>query len=630
MTRTLLAAVFLSLVVCTVQAGRFNDTFSTHPATAERVPFIWDSFLAGRPDARVWKTADGVLEYDARNAKGSGANVSFAAAGIQITDETAWSMEVGFRHIVGTAPKPEYETLIYVTWFTQEPKQMRIVAAMYDAAGKKLVLVNGQTHEPPIPVDLSGDFHAVRMTVSDAKVRLYVDEVLKGGPYPLRARTYTQTPGIWIGCITSGEPHTLRYQFDYLAFTDEGAFAPGEGDWTPAADTRPVAEGLKVMKTVFEQPPYPNIKVLSKQQGSDAWEAAIPECWKRLRALIATQPRQLELPFYHYEGESGPSKQNIYRNYQALIYDDRRCVAISHLTRGIDDTAQGFMDYKLWYRISTDDGNTWDEERPMLQQGDEFTPMHPNKFVWIGKNSFCYASVPPFLKMSNGQILLPFYYAPLDENGEYYNPVNAFTFTSVACMIGTWNEAGDDIIWDVSQDIRLPGELSSRGANECAVIELSTPGHILMVTRGSNQPFTGTQKAWKWKTLSTDYGKTWSEYTQFTFDDGESFLSPSSMSNFIRSSKTGKVYWLGNISRTPPKGNHPRYPLVIAELDEQKLALRKETVTIIDDRGPEDAPEMQLSNFSNVEEPQTGNIMVTLNRYDGNPGGRHTYVIEVK
>ncbi len=218
MTRTLLAAVFLSLVVCTVQAGRFNDTFSTHPATAERVPFIWDSFLAGRPDARVWKTADGVLEYDARNAKGSGANVSFAAAGIQITDETAWSMEVGFRHIVGTAPKPEYETLIYVTWFTQEPKQMRIVAAMYDAAGKKLVLVNGQTHEPPIPVDLSGDFHAVRMTqgrtVPVAGTHIYADAGHLDRLYHQRRAAYAAIPVRLPGVHRRGRLRSRRRRLD--------------------------------------------------------------------------------------------------------------------------------------------------------------------------------------------------------------------------------------------------------------------------------------------------------------------------------------------------------------------------------------------------------------------------------
>ena len=36
----------------------------------------------------------------------------------------------------------------------------------------------------------------------------------------------------------------------------------------------------------------------------------------------------------------------------------------------------------------------------------------------------------------------------------------------------------------------------------------------------------------------------------------------------------------------PPSGNSPRYPLVIAEVEEKIPALRKRTVTVIDDCQP--------------------------------------------
>ena len=45
----------------------------------------------------------------------------------------------------------------------------------------------------------------------------------------------------------------------------------------------------------------------------------------------------------------------------------------------------------------------------------------------------------------------------------------------------------------------------------------------------------------------------------------------------IRHSVSGKLYWLGNISPAPPRENSPRYPLVNAEVDEQKAALKKDT-----------------------------------------------------
>jgi hypothetical protein len=194
--------------------------------------------------------------------------------------------------------------------------------------------------------------------------------------------------------------------------------------------------------------------------------------------------------------------------------------------------------------------------------------------------------------------------------------------------------AGSDLIWETSDDIRLDGDQSSRGANECAVVELSTRGHVFMVIRGSNAPNPkGTIQAVKWKTLSTDYGRTWSKCEHFTFSDGTAFLSPSSCSAFIRSSATGKVYWIGNISRVTPHGNSPRYPLIIAELDEEKLGLRRPSVTIIDDRAADDPPDLQMSNFSLLEDPATGRIMLTMDRYMSaqHPNrGQHTYVIEVK
>ena len=48
-----------------------------------------------------------------------------------------------------------------------------------------------------------------------------------------------------------------------------------------------------------------------------------------------------------------------------------------------------------------------------------------------------------------------------------------------------------------------------------------------------------------------------------------------------------RLYFVGNLSRTPPEGNGPRYPFVIAEVDEEKLVQRKDSVTVIDDRDPE-------------------------------------------
>jgi hypothetical protein len=113
--------VLISLATFAVLAGparaaRFNDTFASSPSELRRKPFRWDGFFLGAEPKAAWRLADGVLQYQTEEAAGSSASVSFAAAGISVTDETAWSLEVGFRHLAGSAPRPAYETLAYVTW----------------------------------------------------------------------------------------------------------------------------------------------------------------------------------------------------------------------------------------------------------------------------------------------------------------------------------------------------------------------------------------------------------------------------------------------------------------------------------------------------------------------------------
>ena len=69
-------------------------------------------------------------------------------------------------------------------------------------------------------------------------------------------------------------------------------------------------------------------------------------------------------------------------------------------------------------------------------------------------------------------------------------------------------------------------------------------------------------------------------------DDGKVFYSPATISHTIRSSKTCRAYWFGNITGPAAYGNMPRYPLVMAEVDETTGFLKKDGYTVIDDRDP--------------------------------------------
>lgn len=624
--------------ISAAQAARFTDPFTTHPGDPRHKPFVWDQFNGYIGPDSIWQAGEGYIEYRAQDQVGTYSGLSFDAAGVDITDETRWTLEVGFQHISGIVP-PDYLFLCYARWNTAQAGQMRILGLSYDPGKQQLRLYNSTGPEAPVQVDLSGDFHPVRLAVGEGKVRVFVDDKLVGGPYDLKTRAYGAAKEFLFGPLTQTEKHSLDVRWSYLAFTDEGALAPGEGDWNPAAEREPVAKGLHIVEIpdVLNVPPYPGIRTVSKEKGTERWEKAVPQAMLQYRQTMGASKGPLEVPFYSYPDDPGPSKQNVYQNPYVLRYDENRCIANAMLTRGVGDTATGFMDYKMWYRVSTDGGKTYGELRPIVQQGEGYSPMHPIEYVWVGRNSFCYATIPGImLKLSNGQIFFPCYYAPLDSEGNYYNPLNAYTFSWVCGIIGTWNEAGDDLVWDVSEPVKLTPEQSSRGADECAVIELAgKPGHLAMVIRASNQPNPdGRIPAYKWKTLSTDYGKTWSPCEPFTFDDGQPFLSPSACCSFIRSSRTGKCYWVGNISRTLPRGNSPRYPLVIGEVDEDTLCLRRSTVTIIDDRQPGEPADLQLSNYNLLEDEKTGEFVLEVNRLtaakDAPGSGPHTYVIEVR
>jgi len=638
-------AIGIALVtaVGSSSAASFTDVFDTHPGEIGRKPFMWWVSAEAPSAAASWELVDGTLQYRAENAALREALIGHWDAGVSITDASSWTVETGFRHVSGAGPISQYEAVVYICWQSDQPHHIGLLSLCYDAPRKQLDFLNGDGKHEPIPADLSGPFHPVRITVAEREVRVYLEGKLVSGPHPVGSLKWEAPPRFIIGPITRTQPHTLCCRWDYFAFTDEGAFAPtDDSDWDPSAATGPVsvpivdnAPAPKDPAAGFRHPPYPGITLLRREPGSRAYERALPDQVHLWRKATADKPRNMPVPFYTYADAEGPTVQNVYWDCIPLKTDDSRCVAVFHMTRGMGDTVFGFSDYKLWYSVSTDGGESWDAERPLVQQGEGYSPTHPVEQVWIGKNSFVFATLPSFIyPMSNGRLLLPCYYLPLDEEGRPRNPFNTSTFSQVFCLIGTWNASREDVLWDATKPITLATDQSPSGISECAVIELrDKPGHILMVIRAGNEgDRTRTVPSWKWQTLSTDYGRTWSSLTPFTYSDGTKFFSPTSQSNFIRSSRTGKVYWIGNISTIRPKSGWPRYPLVMAELDEETMGLRKETVTTIDNRGPEDGANMQLSNFGFAEDPATGHIVIRLNRLNGAPGasGPHTYTVQVR
>jgi len=137
-------------------------------------------------------------------------------------------------------------------------------------------------------------------------------------------------------------------------------------------------------------------------------------------------------------------------------------------------------------------------------------------------------------------------------------------------------------------------------------------GAILCILRGSNDRRPSLPGR-KWISISADHGRTFSKPAPWTWSGGENFFSPSACSQLVAHS-SGRLFWLGNITRDNPRGNRPRYPFVIAEVDRHYgLPLRK-TVRTVDDLHPGEDPMLSLSNFYAREDRQTGAIHLHMTR----------------
>jgi len=207
------------------------------------------------------------------------------------------------------------------------------------------------------------------------------------------------------------------------------------------------------------------------------------------------------------------------------------------------------------------------------------------------------------------------------------------------CFVGKWQPAEETYRWEVSKPLYVPRRVAGRGLMEPVIAEL-TDGRLLLVMRGSNHVFPPDPKVTvengghKWMSVSEDGGRTWSAVTDLRYDTGEQFYSPSAFARLLRHSRTAKLYCFLNISPNPTHGNAPRYPLYIAEVDEAAAAIRKTTLTVIDDRDPDSDPEeLQLSNFSVFENRETGEFELYLTRYDETPvpfmANAYKYVIRL-
>jgi hypothetical protein len=322
-------------------------------------------------------------------------------------------------------------------------------------------------------------------------------------------------------------------------------------------------------------------------------------------AFMAVQPSNIvkygDVPVW--EGES------------AAVYDPSSRLLVQYWLRQIE--RGGLYHCFTYVRTSADYGRTWSAPKPLrYEPAAPFDPAQPLNPKYLNHNEGYPGN--NILVRRDGTLVACL--AHVNAPGDAKNDQRPWRMGSVL-LLGKWNADRKEYDWRPGARVEISPEHSARGLMEPEVAELAD-GRLLVVWRGSTHGWDKTVAKLpgrKFFSVSQDGGQSLAPPAEWKYADGTSFYSPSSFHRMIRHSVTQKLYWLGNITMTPPSGNSPRFPLVIAEVDEGKAALIRSTVTAIDNRAAGQGPDVQFSNFSLYEDRETHALVLYLTTYGQEP-----------
>ncbi len=271
--------------------------------------------------------------------------------------------------------------------------------------------------------------------------------------------------------------------------------------------------------------------------------------------------------------------------------------------------------YYLRHRVSTDGGRTYLFDEPIVQKGEQYSAKHPIDGVHISKN--CYflgdQGCDP-IRTREGTILVPVQLPPLNPDGKgFYNPGGGWYWLDSMILIGRWTK-DNRIEWEASEPIKGDGKRTVRGLYEPTLAQMPD-GNIICIMRGSNGGASDRSNklpSHKWISVSKDGGHKWSKPRPWTYSDGKPFFSPASMSELI-SHSNGRIYWVGNVSDKNCQSNHPRWPLVIGEVDAKTYGLVRDNVIEVDTKLPAE-DDVNLSHWHSFEDRPSGDIVLPMSR----------------
>ncbi len=348
----------------------------------------------------------------------------------------------------------------------------------------------------------------------------------------------------------------------------------------------------------------------TKKSGGDL--ISIEERWSRSDTIDVAYYRRSRdngrtwsAPERHPTGERRPEGM-LRRHLRGFWVDPHTGRSIEFWNEGVlptDDPLEGLRQWNIYYRV---EGAT----RQVIHRGAEFTADHPLPGVWRGRNAVMLGDKPSWpMALRDGTILLPIELTVVGPDGKLANPGGGYTWTESAVLLGRWKGAA--IEWEMSGIVGGDPARTTRGMVEPTIAGLRG-GRLLMVMRGSNDR-KPELPSYRWASYSQDGGRSWSAAAPWTYTGGETFFSPSACSQLLAHS-SGRLYWLGNITPGNPRGNRPRYPFVIGEVDRGSGLLIRESIRVVDDKGPDDDPVMTLSNFYAREDRATREIALHMTR----------------
>lgn len=294
-----------------------------------------------------------------------------------------------------------------------------------------------------------------------------------------------------------------------------------------------------------------------------------------------------------------------------------------------DAVAMGPRTRRLFYQVSRDGGGSWEPRQQIVEKGSEYDAEHWARDVRYGQSSLCLEG-RRLHKLADGTLVAPCYLWPSDEHIQrVFREENrsralwddAKYYIHAVCLLGRWREDLSGIEWESGGPLLLPGGCPHAGTcgSDEPTIAFLDDGRWFAVVRTS----TSHVKEFREKNIpvlpyaavSSDGGRTWRDARPLTYSDGAPLYAPSAYSEFIHSSRNGKWYWIGNILPGPTYGNcDPRHPLQIGELDPRTLGIKRETVTVVEDKATADPDLVRFSNFRIYEERGTKDFILLMTK----------------